>query len=219
MSGVIPVAYIPPSHDIVQQEELPAMQRLSTIQQQQQQYDNVVASSFPAFNRLSTVRNSLQRQPNENPFSDSHRPNNNNNNNGTRFHVMTQHQEDDEDDLSQRISLASSIALPRPAQTTATQVMRAKPTIMRVNTVRSLSRSGSARTILTRESSGAQLSRSNTISTNGNSETGGDDQRSSTAGIILDDNPFDDRYAHGKTTDSVMSGPGDGEITIFWGRP
>ncbi|KAI9485179.1 MAG: hypothetical protein EXX96DRAFT_544179 [Benjaminiella poitrasii] len=65
--------------------------------------------------------------------------------------------------------------------TVATQITRAKPQIMRVNTVKvqdGLHRQGSIKKTL-----------------------------------VTDDNPFDDKH---KLTDSVVSAPGDGEITIFW---
>ncbi|KAI7902084.1 uncharacterized protein BX663DRAFT_561676 [Cokeromyces recurvatus] len=68
----------------------------------------------------------------------------------------------------------------------ATQITRAKPQIMRVNTIKDgLGRQGSVKktiqpTLLT---------------------------------VNDEDNPFDDRN---KTRNSVLSAPGDGEITIFW---
>lgn len=175
MSGVIPVAYVPPSRDSVRtqdQQPRPISQDTPSIEREQQQYDHAVRSStlyrfkqqqqqihqqLPHNERLSTS--------NDNPFSDT----------------MVVDDDDDED--------RESVIQP----TTATyQVMRARPQIMRVNTVRvqdGLTRQGSTRTILTKEDE-------------------------------LDD-PFHDRH-HTNTnlennpTDSILSGPGDGEITIFW---
>ncbi|ORZ02857.1 hypothetical protein BCR43DRAFT_25916 [Syncephalastrum racemosum] len=171
MSGVIPIAYIPPSRDTV-------------IEEQQQKYDSVV----------NRARQSHAPYEQDNPFSDAHSS------------VSLSEKRD---------STASSVVVMQrgaPA-TQAYQVTRAKPQIMRVNTVRTmdgLNRSGSARTILTHED-GASLGRSNS--------TPARHQQSDE----IDDDPFHDRHStqsNGtttkKTTDSVMSGPGDGEITIFW---
>ncbi|GAA5801113.1 hypothetical protein EDC94DRAFT_543935 [Helicostylum pulchrum] len=91
---------------------------------------------------------------------------------------------------SRRGSMESTISHHQTATVVqATQMMRAKPQIMRVNTVKptnGLSRSGSIKTIKPVETT--------------------------------TDNPFDDKnkIQERKVTDSVMSAPGDGEITIFW---
>ena len=178
MSGVIPVAYVPPSRDSVRtqdQQPRPISQDTRSIERQQQQYDHTVRSStlyrfkqqqqqihqqLPQNQRLSSISN-------DNPFSD------------------TNHMVDDDDEDDDRESVVQP--------TTATyQAMRARPQIMRVNTVRvqdGLTRQGSTRTILTKEDE-------------------------------VDD-PFHDRHHTTTTlennpTDSILSGPGDGEITIFW---
>ncbi|KAG2229123.1 hypothetical protein BDF21DRAFT_491489 [Thamnidium elegans] len=91
---------------------------------------------------------------------------------------------------SRRGSMESTISHQQTATVVqATQMMRAKPQIMRVNTVKptnGLARSGSIKTIKPVETT--------------------------------TDNPFDDKnkIPERKVTDSVMSAPGDGEITIFW---
>jgi hypothetical protein len=104
---------------------------------------------------------------------------------------------------SRRGSMESQISHQQVAtivQRAATQITRAKPQIMRVNTVKqkdgSLARQGSIKTI-------------------------------QPAVTEEEENPFDDKNkaplsaappttSTGKVTDSVMSAPGDGEITIFW---
>lgn len=174
MSGVIPVAYVPPSRDSVRtqdQQPRPISQDMRSIEQQQQQYDHTVRSS--TLYRFKQQQQQIHQQlpqrlstSNDNPFSD------------------TNHMADDDDDDEDRESVVQP--------TTATyQVMRARPQIMRVNTVRvqdGLTRQGSTRTILTKEDE-------------------------------LDD-PFHDRHhtttSENNPTDSILSGPGDGEITIFW---
>lgn len=175
MSGVIPIAYVPPSRDSVRtqdQQPRPISQDMRSIEQQQQQYDHTVRSStlYRFKQQQQQIHQQLPQQrlstSNDNPFSD------------------TNHMADDDDEDEDRESVVQP--------TTATyQVMRARPQIMRVNTVRvqdGLTRQGSTRTILTKEDE-------------------------------LDD-PFHDRHhtttSENNPTDSILSGPGDGEITIFW---
>ncbi|KAI9246231.1 hypothetical protein BDA99DRAFT_543327 [Phascolomyces articulosus] len=261
MSGVIPIAYIPPSRQSTspqQQHQQNLYDRPGTIEEQQQQYDNTVAQSYPVYNKRASQlqkQNSLQRQQsvlstNIDPFSDDHH---------SRNSVLTTATDDDD-----RASITSSVighATTTPIKATqAYQMQRAKPQIMRVNTVRvnnGLARSGSTRTILTRDS--IQLSRSNTAPTqrqDGNqqgSSSGGDQQQkehtavqltdetarpnsaptAAATGLQLDngeneDDPFHDRHSttnsssstseksRPQLTDSMVSGPSDGEITIFW---
>ncbi|KAI8391532.1 uncharacterized protein BYT42DRAFT_543067 [Radiomyces spectabilis] len=149
------------------------------------------------------------------------------------------------DDASSRPdSMASSIHQDyTPVRAThAVQVTRAKPQILRVNTVRvndGLSRNGSVRTVLTRDDSGASLTRSNTSPSRFQPNT----SHPSTVDPSLRENqdpihrpistpttienPFHDRYhikepelsPQTRVTDSVVSAPGDGEITIFWSGP
>ncbi|KAI8137607.1 hypothetical protein BJV82DRAFT_634506 [Fennellomyces sp. T-0311] len=200
MSGVIPIAYIPP------QSRTASASTNQTIEEQQQQYDNAVAQSHPVYKGRKSTE--------DNPFSDDHH---------SRNSVMTT---DDE-----RASIASSVQVATtPKATQAYQMMRAKPQIMRVNTVRvnnGLTRSGSTRTVLTRDS--AQLSRSNTTPSrkqNDELQPQHDENRPSSAPTVPveDDDPFHDRHSatdsekrsRPQITDSMMSGPGDGEITIFW---
>lgn len=160
------------------------------------------------------------------------------------------HLEDDDDDQS----VASSIMNPvtRNDSVSAVQMQRAKPTLMRINTIKvedgsgGIKRSGSVRTILTPESGSIASSRSNSTkqtSSNG-SDTAPTTQSASslTAEHASSDNPFHDRHSvngndeyvddetkqerspsvittgshRTNVTDSVMSAPGDGEITIFW---
>ncbi|KAI9493392.1 hypothetical protein BDB00DRAFT_379071 [Zychaea mexicana] len=255
MSGVIPIAYIPPSR---QSSEHVYNRPANTIEEQQQQYDNAVAqTSYPRYNKFlsqSFRKSDLQRQStataltaaDDNPFSDDHH---------SRNSVLTT---DDE-----RASIASSVAhvTKTPVKATqAYQMQRAKPQIMRVNTVRvnngaGLTRSGSTRTVLTRDST--QLSRSNTAPTrhqqqqqqtekqqqNPGEENGQQqhvpvqladvEQRPSSAPAAQlndEDDPFHDRHSatnassasssseklRPQITDSMVSGPSDGEITIFW---
>ena len=95
---------------------------------------------------------------------------------------------------SRRGSMESTISHHQVATVVqATQMTRAKPTIMRVNTVKpanGVQRTGSLKTIQPEIQPPAAL-----------------------------DNPFDDKNKvepERKVTDSVVSAPGDGEITIFW---
>lgn len=156
--------------------------------------------------------------------------------------------DDDDDDQS----VASSIVNPlsRNDSVSAVQMQRAKPTLMRINTIKvenatGIKRNGSVRTILTPESGSVISSRSNsTQQTSSGSETLPSQSATSLSAVQAssDDNPFHDRhsiignddYVDGQSsqersasiitsashrtnvTDSVMSAPGDGEITIFW---
>jgi hypothetical protein len=157
-------------------------------------------------------------------------------------------EEDDDDDQS----VASSVMNPvtRNDSVSAVQMQRAKPTLMRINTIKvdngtgGVKRSGSVRTILTPETGSAISSRSNSTKQTSNESTNTPSQSvtSLTAEQASNDNPFHDRHSiigndeyvddqtkqersasvitsgshRTNVTDSVMSAPGDGEITIFW---
>lgn len=223
MSGVIPVAYIPPSPEVMQERTSAYHQTDMTAQQQR--YDNAVHST------LKRGRSSVppEQQQHDNPFADAHRNS-----------VMT----DLTDDDSRRESVASSVvqAATRNVPTHAYQATRARPQIMRVDTLRvngGLSRSASTRTALVPEHNTTTLTRSNTDITKQprtrmltvTREESEERPGSAPAAVLsADDDPFHDRHSattdidnpaygrssHAQTTDSMVSGPGDGEITIFW---
>ncbi|KAI7850492.1 hypothetical protein BDC45DRAFT_245581 [Circinella umbellata] len=140
MSGVIPIAYIPPSRQSTSPNQLQQQninhRPADTIQEQQQQYDNAVAQSYSVYSNKRTShltkQNSLQRHQSvlstaTDPFSDDHH---------SRNSMLTT---DDEDDG--RASISSSVVghattMSAIKATQAYQMQRAKPQIMRVNTVR-----------------------------------------------------------------------------------
>ncbi|KAI9313942.1 hypothetical protein BX666DRAFT_1975085 [Dichotomocladium elegans] len=145
----------------------------SSVEQQQRDYDHAIRSSLLQNRSNRSIKHISTAS---NPFSDCNRT------------VM----DDDDDDES---------VIQAPAQTY--QVTRAKPQIMRVNTIRQqeeniggLKRSGSTRTILTKES----------------------ERPSSELMVAASENPFDDQHraASNKPTDSILSSAGDGEITVIW---
>ncbi|KAI8069068.1 uncharacterized protein B0P05DRAFT_551456 [Gilbertella persicaria] len=94
----------------------------------------------------------------------------------------------------------------------ATQALRARPTIMRVKTVRQadgLTRSGSLKTI--KPEKPANVTPSPPEKNSDESENPFDDKNK--ASPI---SPSTESIARNNKMDSVMSAPGDGEITIFW---
>ncbi|CAM0139929.1 unnamed protein product [Umbelopsis sp. WA50703] len=156
-------------------------------------------------------------------------------------------EENDDDDQSVASSVANVVT--RNNSQSAVQMQRARPQLMRINTIKlddgsGVKRSGSVRTVLTRDSgsSGSQQS----LGLNGtDSGSLSNPTQSSTSLTAVkansDDNPFHDRHSvsgnddgessshkvrsasivttgsqRTNITDSVMSGVGDGEITIFW---
>ncbi|KAI7876654.1 uncharacterized protein EV154DRAFT_429703 [Mucor mucedo] len=102
---------------------------------------------------------------------------------------------------SRRGSMESTMSHQQTATVVqATQITRAKPQIMRVNTIRpqnSITRSGSLKSIKP-------------------------EKYEVVPKATIEENPFDDRNKveplpeRRQVTDSVVSAPGDGEITIFW---
>ncbi|KAG0183000.1 hypothetical protein DFQ29_000811 [Apophysomyces sp. BC1021] len=262
MSGVIPVAYIPPSRDIESNDSL----------SEHPQNPNPAATA-PVYSKYMSMSTFHQTKKNstwrpDDPFSDHHSTDEHKA--GTRrssqFLSLGGRSEfdDDDDDLSNRGSMASSVGhIHTPVKATqAFQVTRAKPQILRVNTMRvdgggGLNRSGSVRTILTKEESPTSgLTRSNTTpirrrppppSEGGpaielTSPTSPDDRtKRHISAPPASEDPFHDRHSvsespmeeqtaphttstenvssgrsHPQITDSVVSAPGDGEITIFW---
>jgi hypothetical protein len=195
------------------------------IYQQQQQYHTTTTSTSPHHSikvaqpvatPTTMTSHSTTTTAVENPFQDPRHSQ----------YTVNDEEDDDDDDMSSRHH--SVISTGQQASHHAVQVTRAKPQILRVNTVRvnDLKRGGSVRTILTKsDEEPTALSRSNTIdvvdSTNNDKAT-------------LDGNPFqDDRFAvvdHANDDDddddlrpsrpttnhSLGSTMGDGEITIFW---
>lgn len=160
---------------------------------------------------------------------------------------MSHNLDDDDDDES----VASSVVnhLSRKDSKSAVQMQRAKPTLMRINTIKvedgsGLKRSGSLRTVFTPETGSIVSQRSNSTKTGSGSESLPSQSVTSLTAVQAssDDNPFHDRHSiignddtvdeHSKqersasivtsgshrtnVTGSVMSAPGDGEITIFW---
>ncbi|KAI8577118.1 hypothetical protein K450DRAFT_253741 [Umbelopsis ramanniana AG] len=131
--------------------------------------------------------------------------------------------EDDDDDQS----VASSVmnAVTRNDSVSAVQMQRAKPTLMRINTIKvedgtgGMKRSGSVRTILTPESGSVTSSRSNSTKQTSNESDTAPSQSSLTAQQAKQERPVSvvtSGSHRTNVTDSVMSAPGDGEITIFW---
>lgn len=162
MSGVIPVTFIPPRPE-------------STVTIPESETPQARYGSFSTFANHND-------NDNDDPFSDN-RPTSN------AHSIMTT---TTNNPGSRRGSLESTTSHQQTATVVqqATQMMRAKPQIMRVNTIKpiqgDLTRTGSIKTIKPMKEQ--------------------------------DDNPFDDKnkVQERKLTDSLMSAPGDGEITIFW---
>ncbi|KAG1175779.1 hypothetical protein G6F70_003879 [Rhizopus microsporus] len=163
MSGVIPVAFVPPTASRAQSSIL--------------DLDDGRHASVSTF--TSVASSQWQNGNAENPFDDHHL--------STRNSIMTQSYLGG---VSRRTSTDSNLEQPRTATVVqATQVVRAKPQIMRVDTVKiqdGVTRSASFKKTLKPEK----------------------------------EDPFDDKNKasspSSKPTDSVVSGPADGEITIFW---
>lgn len=102
---------------------------------------------------------------------------------------------------SRRGSMESTISHHQTATVVqATQVMRAKPQIMRVNTIKP----------------------QNSITRNGSLKSIKPEKFQAMPKAIVEEDPFDDKNKveplpeRRQVTDSVVSAPGDGEITIFW---
>lgn len=197
MSGVIPVTFIPPSRPesslTVPEAETPR-------------------SRYGSF---STFANNNSNENDENPFND--RPI------SDAHSIMTT----TTNNYSRRGSMESTISHQQVATVVqATQVTRAKPQIMRVNTVKAtngISRSGSFKTIkperLHQPSTISESSSTTLTPTITNTNTTTTTPTTTTPIINNNENPFDDKNKidpERKVTNSVMSAPGDGEITIFW---
>lgn len=186
MSGVIPVTFIPPSRP---------ESTLTTSESEPPQ------SRYGSF---STFANHPDNNSSENPFDD--RPISN------AHSIMST----STNNYSRRGSIESTMSHQQVATVVqATQVLRARPTIMRVNTIKTpdgVKRSGSLRTIKPEPLSSAAANNSNAITSTTTTAT-------SATAAASEDNPFDDKNKiepERKVTDSVVSAPGDGEITIFW---
>lgn len=102
---------------------------------------------------------------------------------------------------SRRGSMDSTISHQQTATVIqATQITRAKPQIMRVNTIRP----------------------QNSITRNGSLKSIKPEKYQVVPETAIEENPFDDKNKveplpeRRQVTDSVVSAPGDGEITIFW---
>ncbi|KAI8341943.1 hypothetical protein BC941DRAFT_499461 [Chlamydoabsidia padenii] len=191
-SGVIPIAYIPPSHHMQQE-----------IYQQQQQYHLSTSASTVKPNQPSTTTT-------ENPFQDPRQSQ----------YTLNDDDDDDDDDMSSRHH--SIISTGQQTAHQAVQVTRAKPQILRVNTVRvnDLKRGGSVRTILTKsDQDTTTLSRSNTIDTKSSITSNNGGEQDPFQDTVMDSNDNDDndlRPSRPTTNHSLGSTLGDGEITIFW---
>lgn len=224
MSGVIPVTFIPPtpsSHNSMYTESSEA------------------ETPHSRYGSFATFANHPDDHDLENPFSD--RPISNAHSIMTTTTTTT-------DYPSRRNSVESNVSHQQMATVVqaATQIMRAKPQIMRVNTVRiqdGLSRSGSFKKTIQPDntvhpSNHVTTCTSTTVATP-RSITPPPPTITTTSTTIKttqnnDDDPFDDKNKvtttsptssytdsvvgsrNNKPTDSVMSAPGDGEITIFW---
>ncbi|CAO3639980.1 unnamed protein product [Cunninghamella blakesleeana] len=233
-SGVIPIAYIPPSHHIQEEEQQQQHHSISLSPSQQhhqpwisQEIENRSNISTPPLSaQLSTPTKTLvsssynnSKTTLENPFQDPRH---------TVYSLNSEDDDDDDDMSSKHDSMVGKVQL---ASHQAVQVTRAKPQILRVNTVRDLSRGDSVRTIFTK-SENDQLSRSNTLESSSHVTTKLD--HSNMNHHHRNDNPFqDDRYTVNEENDededdmkstntrpvtnhSMASTIGDGEITIFW---
>lgn len=183
MSGVIPVTFIPPSRPE------------STLTVSEAETPRSHHGSFSTF--ANHVDNSSENPFNDRPISNAHSIMSTSTNN-----------------YSRRGSMESTMSHQQVATVVqATQILRARPTIMRVNTVKTpdgVKRSGSLKTIKP-EPVTTTPKNSNTITATTTAAT--------TTTTTNDDNPFDDKNKiepERKVTDSVVSAPGDGEITIFW---
>ncbi|ORZ22269.1 hypothetical protein BCR42DRAFT_165436 [Absidia repens] len=213
-SGVIPIAYIPPSHHMQQE-----------AYHQQSQLYRTTSPMAPHSNSSATpttvISHSTTTTAVDNPFQDPR-----------HSQYTVDDDEDDDDDMSSRHH--SVISTNQQASHHAVQVTRAKPQILRVNTVRvnDLKRGNSVRTILTKSEEEEQqqqqlqhgdgLVRSNTMDaatldrTNvSQSPTGGEQDPFQDDRYTVDDND-DLRSSRPITNHSMGSTLGDGEITIFW---
>lgn len=162
---------------------------------------------------------------------------------------LATYEENDDDDQSVASSVANVVT--RNNSQSAVQMQRARPQLMRINTIKiddgsGLKRNGSVRTMLTPESGSSGSLPSNSFSRTDSGSITNPTQSSTSLTAVKagsDDNPFHDRHSiigienenddytshkiraasvattgsqRTNITDSVMSGAGDGEITIFW---
>ncbi|KAI9304319.1 hypothetical protein BJ944DRAFT_267025 [Cunninghamella echinulata] len=266
-SGVIPIAYIPPSHHI--QEESPYKHHSipsSTLTSNNnsnntdnntnnnnnntnhslwisnQQTETIITPPLSAQLSIATPTSTLvngnssslssphhpytSKTALENPFQDP------------RNTIYSLNSEDDDyDDMDSKHGSVVMVNKAQLASHQAVQVTRAKPQILRVNTVRvnDLSRGNSVRTILTKSSDDENnLSRSNTVQSKTMVKEEQDHNPLSSSSLHHSNDPFqDDRYTvieedeeEGRSSSSRNTRPvtnhsmastiGDGEITIFW---
>ncbi|KAL9555028.1 hypothetical protein MBANPS3_002538 [Mucor bainieri] len=217
LSGVIPVTFIPPtasSHNSMYTE--------SEAETPRSRY-----GSFATFANQNEQDDDL-----ENPFSD--RPISNAHSIMTTTTTTTDYH-------GRRDSMESNVSRQHVATVVqATQVMRAKPQIMRVNTVKvqdGVTRSGSFKKTIQPDHTNSSAS-STPITAHARATTTplpAAAVEATSITITEEDDPFDDKNKvssaaspttsytdsvvgsrNNKPTDSVMSAPGDGEITIFW---
>ncbi|KAI9271527.1 hypothetical protein BDA99DRAFT_500308 [Phascolomyces articulosus] len=184
-SGVIPVAYIPPSPEVENDTTTP-INNLSPPPASAQRESLTANANIAAAALAAVTAGSEDPQKRyESKYLDETGPNEIERKRQSKY--LSASYESDGESIDTRASIASSVSNnpTTPAKTTyAVQVSRARPTIMRVNQVRisdvegegsttnlaggnGLSRSGSVRTILTRDDGSevgnvVQLSRSNT---------------------------------------------------------
>ncbi|KAF1803216.1 hypothetical protein V8B55DRAFT_1503560 [Mucor lusitanicus] len=215
LSGVIPVTFIPPtasSHNSMYTE--------SEAETPRSRY-----GSFATF--ANQNEDDL-----ENPFSD--RPISNAHSIMTTTTTATDYH-------SRRDSTESNVSRQHVATVVqATQVMRAKPQIMRVNTVKvqdGVTRSGSFKKTIQPDNTSSSASTPITPHSRAITPLPATSPAVQATSITIteEDDPFDDKNKvtsaaspttsytnsivgsrNNKPTDSVMSAPGDGEITIFW---
>ncbi|GAN07924.1 hypothetical protein MAM1_0182d07429 [Mucor ambiguus] len=213
LSGVIPVTFIPPtasSHNSMYTESEAETPR----------------SRYGSF---ATFANQNQDDL-ENPFSD--RPISNAHSIMTTTTTTTDYH-------GRRDSIESNVSRQHVATVVqATQVMRAKPQIMRVNTVKvqdGVTRSGSFKKTIQPDHASSPASTPISAHSRATTPLPVAFPAATSITIAEDDDPFDDKNKvtsaaspttsytdsvvgprNNKPTDSVMSAPGDGEITIFW---
>ncbi|KAG2173340.1 hypothetical protein INT43_004714 [Umbelopsis isabellina] len=257
-SAVVPIAYMPPStsHTRTEMQSTSSgpntsirnslalttqndyLHQPTTPHSNASRYSSMSENPFADLDDESTVQ--LKRVVTLRKTSSTRSPPENNS--------LATFEENDDDDQSVASSVANVVT--RNNSQSAVQMQRARPQLMRINTIKiddgsGLKRSGSVRTMLTPESgSSGSLPLNSLNRTDSGSVTNPTQSSTSLTAVKAgsDDNPFHDRHSiNGENesddytshknrsasvattgsqrtniTDSVMSGAGDGEITIFW---
>lgn len=203
ISGVIPVTFIPPSASTTSSVIHNRNTYMSRPDSSLSVPTTTAASRIHSFSTFNNQSEFGDLDDDEDPFSD--RPISN------AHSIMTTTSTNY--DHSRRGSMESQVSQQQVAkviQRAATQITRAKPQIMRVNTVKTtnnMTRQGSLKRIQPATST-------QQIAEEAEDENPFDDKNkaefSSSAAVTTKD------ATATKPTNSVMSAPGDGEITIFW---